>query len=81
MLTCGRGDGSRGRVARRHSLYVGLFNTGEREHDVVIDLAALGWKGKVKVRDLWKKEDVGVVKKRYFQRIPAHGAALVEISP
>jgi alpha-galactosidase len=70
-----------GRVGRRHSLYVGLFNTGEREHDVVIDLGALGWKGKARVRDLWKKEDVGVVKKKYFQRIPAHGATLVQISP
>jgi hypothetical protein len=71
--------GHSGRPGRGHSLYVGLFNTGEREHDVVIDLAALGWKGKVRVRDLWKKEDVGVVKKLYGQRIPAHGAALVQI--
>jgi len=70
-----------GHLGRRHSLYVGLFNTAEREHDVVIDLAALGWKGKVRVRDLWKKEDVGVATKRYFQRIPAHGAALVQIIP
>jgi alpha-galactosidase len=74
-------EGQGGRPGRKHSLYVGLFNTGEREHDVVVDLAALGWKGKVRVRDLWKKEDVGVVKKFYRRRIPAHGATLVQIFP
>jgi hypothetical protein len=78
-VAAGAVAGHVGRPGRGHSLYVGLFNTGEREHDVVIDLAALGWKGKARVRDLWKKEDVGVVKKMYVQRIPAHGAALVQI--
>jgi alpha-galactosidase len=61
-------------------VYVGLFNTGERAHAVVIDLAKLGWKGKVRVRDLWKKEDAGMFTKRYEQMIPAHGAALVKIT-
>lgn len=59
--------------------YFGLFNIGDHEHVVVIDLDKLGWKGKLRVRDLWKREDLGDVKRRYVQRIPAHGAALIEV--
>src|SRR5258708_4449314 len=65
-------DAGAGAVREAHgrgrALYVGLFNTGERAHAVVVDLAKLGWKGKVKVRDLWKKEDAGVFTKRYVQQ-------------
>jgi alpha-galactosidase len=64
---------------KERALYIGLFNTGERAHAVAIDLAKLGWKGKVRVRDLWKKEDAGVFAKRYAQQVPAHGAVLVRI--
>lgn len=62
------------------TLYVGLFNIGNREHAVDLDLVSLGWKGKVRVRDLWKKEDAGVVTKRYSPLIPAHGAVLLKIN-
>ena len=72
------GIGDAGR--KRRSLYVGLFNISDRAHAVVVDLAKLGMKGKVWVRDLWKVEDAGVVTKEYAQLIPAHGAALVKIT-
>ena len=32
-------------------------------HDVAVDFASLGLKGKVTVRDLWKKADVGSFQK------------------
>ena len=44
-----------------------------------VDFAQLGWKGNVAVRDLWKREDVGVFRKRYARRIAAHGAVLLKV--
>lgn len=61
-------------------LYVGLFNIGENAHDVAIDFKALGLKGKVLVRDLWKKAEVGIVTKKYSQRINKHGSVLLRLS-
>ena len=61
-------------------LYVGLFNIGDSAHDVAIDFASLGLKGKLTVRDLWKKTDIGVFKKQYQQNINAHGSVLLRLS-
>ena len=61
-------------------LYVGLFNIGENEHDVAVDFTALGLKGQVLVRDLWKKSDVGTFKKMYAVKINKHGSALLRLS-
>lgn len=61
-------------------LYVGLFNIGENTHDVAIDFKVLGLKGKVLVRDLWKKADMGIVTKKYSQRINKHGSVLLRLS-
>ena len=61
-------------------LYVGLFNIGENAHDVAIDFAALGLKGTVLVRDLWKKAAAGMFKKKYSQRINKHGSVLLRLS-
>ena len=60
-------------------LYVGMFNLNENSSDVAISFASLGIKGKVKVRDLWKKADVGSFKKSYHQQINKHGAALIRL--
>ena len=70
----------REKEGKTRAMYVGLFNTGERPHAVVVDLVSLGWRGKVRVRDLWKKEEAGMFSRRYSQLIPAHGAALVKIT-
>jgi len=62
-------------------LYVALFNIGDDPKPVTVDFASLGLKGKVKVRDLWKKQNLGQFKKGYQQNINAHGAALFRLSP
>jgi hypothetical protein len=62
-------------------LYVGLFNIADSVHAVTVDLTSLGLKGKVVVRDLWKKADVGTFKKQYKQNINAHGSVLLRLSP
>ncbi len=62
-------------------VYAALFNIGDNNQKVVVDFAALGLKGNVKVRDLWKKQDVGRFKKNYSQDINLHGAILLKLSP
>ncbi|TFF37112.1 glycoside hydrolase family 27 protein [Mucilaginibacter psychrotolerans] len=61
-------------------LYVALFNISDANKSVAVDFAALGLKGKVKVRDLWKKQDLGQFRKTYQQGINLHGAALLRLS-
>lgn len=73
----GAGEGVAGGGAG--ALYAGIFNTGDRDRDVVIDLEKLGWKKSAMVRDLWQQRDMGVVKKRFTRRIPAHGVVLLKL--
>jgi len=61
-------------------LYVALFNIGEDAHEVSIDFSSLGLKGKVGIRDLWQKKDLGSFKKGYKKMINAHGAVLLKIN-
>jgi len=62
-------------------IYVAMFNLNENTGDVTVPFVALGLKGKVTVRDLWKKQDVGTVTNSYHQQINKHGAALLKLSP
>ena len=61
-------------------LYVALFNIGEDAHEVSIDFSSIGLKGKVGIRDLWQKKDLGSFKKGYKKMINAHGAVLLKIN-
>jgi len=61
-------------------LYVALFNLNENAADVDISFASLGIKGKVRMRDLWKKQDLGSFERSYHQLINRHGAALIRLS-
>ncbi|MEO8413369.1 MAG: glycoside hydrolase family 27 protein [Ginsengibacter sp.] len=68
------------RVSGSKDWYVGLFNIADDVHDVSVDFSSLGLKGKIKVRNLWKKADIGVFKKKYAQKINLHGSALLRLS-
>jgi hypothetical protein len=48
---------------------------------VSASLAELGFTGKVKVRDLWKRQDLGVLNGKLEREIPLHGAGLFRLSP
>ncbi len=61
-------------------LYVGLFNIGDATHEITVDFAALGMNGKVAVRDLWKKTDLGLFSTQYKQSINPHASVLLKIS-
>ena len=60
-------------------LYVGLFNIADSAHEVAVDFASLGLKGKVGVRDLWKKAALGAFKKQYKQSINPHASVLLKL--
>ena len=67
------------KVSHSKDIYVGMFNIGNEKHPVNVDFSKLGIKGKVTVRDLWKKSDVGTFRKKYGQMISAHGCALLRL--
>jgi hypothetical protein len=49
--------------------------------DVKVDFAAIGIKGKAKVRDLWSKKDLGTFDGSFSQVLPMHSAGLYRVSP
>ncbi len=49
--------------------------------NVAVDLKALGFKGKVKVRDLWSHKDLGTFQGNFSRKIALHGAGLYRVSP
>ncbi len=62
------------------NVFVGLFNTTDEETEVSCDFARLGLAGEKKVRDLWKKKEIGTVKDSIAAVIPAHGAKLYKLN-
>jgi alpha-galactosidase len=60
------------------SYYIALFNIGETDRAISVDFSKVGLRGKVHVRDLWKKADAGVFTKKYTTMIAAHGAVLIK---
>jgi hypothetical protein len=66
--------------------YVALFNTRATgaigaSAAVPVKLSELGFSGKVRVRDLWRQEDLGSVANEFAPVINAHGAGLYRLSP
>lgn len=63
------------------SWVVGLFNRGDGAATRSIDFAGeLGLSKPVKVRDLWKHEDLGP-RTSYSATLPAHGCVVLKLSP
>jgi hypothetical protein len=66
-------------VPQSNDRYVALFNLGEESETVTADFKALGFNGDVLVRDLWKKQDLGVFQNNFTTTLPAHGSILIRI--
>ena len=60
-------------------MYVALFNLGEQPQDIDFTFASIGMIGKITIRDLWKKQDVGIFKQNYHQQVNKHGAVLLKL--
>ncbi len=58
---------------------VGLFNRGIVATRATVDLAKLGLRGQAKVRDLWRQQDLGSVRREFAADLPRHGCALVRV--
>jgi hypothetical protein len=57
--------------------YIGIFNISDEKKSISVSFSQLGWKGPVRVRDLWAKKDTGIFRKIYSRMLPPHGAALL----
>jgi alpha-galactosidase len=62
-------------------VYVAIFNLSEQEQGVDLSFASVGLIGKIMVRDLWKKQDIGALRQKFHSQINKHGAALFKLSP
>jgi hypothetical protein len=65
--------------------YLAVFNTNEAPANqasstIQINLSELGAAGECKVRDLWKKQELGKFSAKLPVEIAAHGAALFRIT-
>ena len=71
-------DASRGR-----DKYLAVFNIGDEPETalITVSLLELGLKRNCRVRDLWKKEDVSVVRESLTSTVPRHGAKFYRLSP
>jgi alpha-galactosidase len=58
---------------------VGLFNRGEWENSITVNLAGVGVHGAAQVRDLWAHKDLGKFTGKFTAEVPKHGAVLIEV--
>ncbi|MGM0880139.1 MAG: glycoside hydrolase family 27 protein [Bacillota bacterium] len=61
------------------SVYAALFNAGEQNDTVSVSLSQLGLTGAQRVRDLWKREDLGVLDELSFS-LPPHSSLLLKLT-
>jgi alpha-galactosidase len=57
-----------------------LLNRTEQEAEIKANLADLGIKGEVFVRDLWQHKDIGLFSKEFSAKVPSHGAVMVKMT-
>jgi alpha-galactosidase len=57
---------------------VALMNTADFPNDMAIDFATLGFKGAVKVRDVWAGKDLGK-QTRWSGQVLGHGVVLLRV--
>lgn len=62
------------------TIAVGLFNRGEEDAQVTATWCDLGISGSRRVRDLWRRRDLGVFADSFTACVPRHGAMLLKIA-
>ncbi len=60
---------------------VGLFNRHPGPMEMQADFREIGYKGKVKVRDVWAAKDLGAMEAPYRVTVPGHGVVLLRVTP
>ena len=61
------------------SLALGLLNLSNETIQSKFPFSALQLKGKYKLRNLWKKEDLGIFENEFETNIPAHGIVMLQM--
>jgi hypothetical protein len=75
-------EGSQGRGSIQFCLLIDPEKKLKPDQSLVtVSFDDLGISGKVHVRDLWKKEDIGVFSDTFSREMPLHGAGLYRITP
>jgi len=59
---------------------VGIFNWFDWPQTIEINFRELGFKGSVKVRDIWAAKDLGTLSGDYSAHVPGHGVVLLRVS-
>jgi alpha-galactosidase len=59
---------------------VGLFNRGESQLKITLDLSKIGVTGSARLRDLWAHKDLGMVQQSYSAEVPKHGAVMLRVT-
>jgi len=63
------------------STAVGLFNRGDQPTEISVEWETLGLGGKkLRVRDLWKHQDVEATGEHYTALVPTHGVVLLKVA-
>lgn len=63
------------------AVYAALFNLSDGQAEVAVDLEELGLSGPCRARNLWEKQDAGVVEGRVAGILPPHGSAVYRLTP
>ncbi len=59
---------------------IGLFNRDPfTRQKITVNWDALGLKGRLRVRDLWRQKDIGTFKTSWTANVPAHGVVLIRV--
>ena len=61
------------------TMAVGLFNRGLHPAPVTVQWTQLGLQGRQPVRDLWQRQDLGVMQEGFTTTVPRHGAVLLKV--
>lgn len=72
-------------VANSKDKYLAVFNapaskTNQAAAKIPVRLADVGFSGKVKVRDLWQRKDIGAFSGEFVPELPGHGAGLYRLA-
>lgn len=58
---------------------VGLFNRHHAPMEIQLDFQQIGISGRVQVRDVWVRKDLGTVESPFHAIVPAHGVILLRL--
>lgn len=67
-------------VQGSRDIYVAMFNLSDAAADIGVSFDALGLQGKITVRDLWKRQNMGIFSDAWHRQINPHGAVLLRLS-